>query len=72
MEITYSADRVERFRSELLTILHEFRRWIEGKSPTYANTTVCEGRVNCPYIAYCATDSDVGYTWDGRLFEELE
>jgi hypothetical protein len=72
MEITYSADRVERFRADLLTILHEFRRWIEGKSPTYANTTACEGRVNCPYIAYCATDNDTGYTWDGTLFEELE
>lgn len=70
-QISYPQKRVDQFRSELLIKLNEFRRWLEGNSPTYKNEKGCVTRWNCEFLPLCSSNNTAGFTQTRELFSEL-
>lgn len=72
-EISYTQRTLLDFQGDLLKILTEFKSWIEGKLPTYKNTTACVGKGNmkCEFLGACSSGTLIGYKRDRILFREL-
>lgn len=71
LEVSYSQDIITRFELELLSKLKDYQAWTKGSLPTYRNETACIGRMKCPFLKACASQSLVGYKRSKQLFKEL-
>ena len=70
-EIIYTKAERKLFKQELLWKLQEFKMWLDGDLHTYRQQQGCAGKFRCDFLSACASRRMIGFTHQGRLFEEL-
>lgn len=70
-EVIYTLEQIARFEKELYFLLVDFAKYVKGELPNYRNQTACIGRMKCPYLKHCSSNSFVGYSQTRVMFREL-
>jgi len=71
-EVVFTKKQKKRFKEDLLIQLQEFKRWLDGDSPTYCNRAACVAKWPCFYLDACVSGDMTGYLQTGELFGELK